>query len=58
MVKEGLAFGSGQAIAHRVVSHMFGPSQQQQPQIQVPTEYIQCMKESKGDAEACKYLLG
>lgn len=61
-IKEGFGFGMGSAIAHRI----FGPKPtvvvQQAPAPAVsasvlPAEYVQCMKESQNNAEACKQYL-
>jgi len=69
-LKEGLAFGVGQGIAHRVVGHVFGGAASNatasnatasnatasKPSSDNP-EYTQCMQESFQDAEACKRFL-
>lgn len=57
-LKEGIAFGVGQSIAHRAVGILLGGSA---PTEQVKTsekpEYVQCMRESKNDEESCKQFL-
>jgi hypothetical protein len=56
-MKEGLAFGVGNAIAHRMI--MGASLQQQQPQQQqqqqMNPEYIQCIKEYN-DKSVCETL--
>jgi hypothetical protein len=47
-MKEGLAFGVGNSIGHRMVGSFMGPSQIQKPLQTTDTnqkEYDQCMKE-------------
>jgi hypothetical protein len=63
-VKEGLAFGIGQSIAHNVIGSMFRtvtPVAAVAPVATVAVtekpEYTQCMKESFGDKEMCKQFL-
>jgi len=66
VIKEGLAFGVGQSIAHRVVGSVFGPTAPTVPT--APTApnqktesfnyaYVQCLKESMNDEKACIHLL-
>jgi hypothetical protein len=60
-VKEGVGFGIGSAIGHRIIGGLFGPSssQSQEPKRR-PTEYEQCLAEHRdfGDSAAfCSYLL-
>ena len=54
-IKEGVAFGVGQSIAHRIVSGVLGGNTNNVscPDVAKP-EFIQCMKESNYDIEACK----
>ncbi len=62
-IKEGFGFGMGSAIAHRifgakptvVVQQPPAPSTEGAPTF--PAEYVQCMKESNDDKEACKQFL-
>jgi hypothetical protein len=59
-LKEGLAFGVGQGIAHRVVGHVFGGAGSNATASKSSSdnpEYTQCMQESFQDAEACKRFL-
>lgn len=67
-MKQGLGFGIGSSIAHNIfdsdktVIHKHEPIQSVQPiqpahPIQASTEYIQCMKESSNNTDACKHLL-
>jgi len=64
-LKEGLAFGVGQGIAHRVVGHVFGGAGSNAAASNAAgsksssdnPEYTQCMQESFQDAEACKRFL-
>lgn len=61
-VKEGVGFGIGSAIGHRVVNGIFGPSppQSRPTESRRPTEYEQCLAEHRdfGDSAAfCSYLL-
>ena len=60
-VKEGVGFGIGSAIGHRIIGGIFAssPSQSQEPKRR-PTEYEQCLAEHRdfGDSAAfCSYLL-
>ena len=58
-VKEGLAFGIGQSVAHNVIGSMFRPVATAAAPVAVTEkpEYTQCMKESFGDKELCKQFL-
>ena len=62
-VKEGVGFGVGSALAHRLVGGLFGPSKPQPPPQEVtrrPTEYEQCLAEHRDFADStafCSYLL-
>jgi hypothetical protein len=56
-VKQGIAFGVGQTISHRIMGG--GVSRSDKTEVSVPRsdakpEFIQCMKESNYDIEACK----
>jgi hypothetical protein len=61
-IKDGFGFGIGSAIAHRIfggsakVEHVHTTQTAQTTQIQNP-EYVQCLKESNQNIEACKHLL-
>ncbi len=61
-IKEGFGFGIGSAIAHRifggtrVVEHVHTQQSTQPQTIQNP-EYVQCLKESNQNVDACKHLL-
>lgn len=58
-VKEGVGFGIGSAIGHRIIGGLFGPSSPQEPKRRL-TEYEQCLAEHRdfGDSAAfCSYLL-
>jgi len=64
VIKEGLAFGVGQSIAHRVVGSVLGSTVSTTPTAPTapaaPTDnyaYVQCLKESMNDENACKHLL-
>jgi hypothetical protein len=52
-VKQGIAFGVGQSIAHRIVGTGGNTNNVSCPDVAKP-EFIQCMKESNYDIEACK----
>ena len=60
-VKEGVGFGIGSAIGHRVVNGLFGSGSSQPHEVRKrPTEYEQCLAEHRdfGDSTAmCSYLL-
>lgn len=57
-LKEGIAFGVGQGIAHRAVSILLGGSAStERVKTAEKQEYVQCMRESKNDEEACKQFL-
>lgn len=77
-IAQGMAFGTGSAVAHRAVGAAAGAlsgdggteaapveyDQQQQPMQQQPqgacaqdkTMFFECLKENKGDQEACRFL--
>jgi hypothetical protein len=56
-MKDGLSFGIGNSLGHRVVGAILGPST-----VQIPTvpkkneEYEQCIKDTN-DKTGCEYLL-
>ena len=55
IVKEGMAFGVGNAIAHNVVNRLFSGSSTVVPIVPVvleKTEYVKCMQETN-DKEYC-----
>jgi len=61
-VKEGLAFGIGQSVAHNIIGSMFrtvAPVATPVATVAVTEkpEYSNCMKESFGDKEICKQFL-
>ncbi|NBT46923.1 MAG: hypothetical protein EBT07_03765 [Actinobacteria bacterium] len=64
-VKEGLAFGIGQSVAHNVIGSMFrtvttvttAAAPVAAVAVTEKPEYTQCMKESFGDKELCKQFL-
>ena len=67
-VKEGLAFGIGQSVAHNVIGSMFRTVTPVTTAAAVAApvatvavtekpEYTKCMKESFGDKEMCKQFL-
>jgi hypothetical protein len=64
VVKDGLGFGFGSAIAHRVVGSVLGSSQysqvQPQAQVQIPEkkniEYEQCMQDYN-NIDVCEIYL-
>ena len=56
-IKEGIAFGIGQSVAHRAIGAIFGSSATQNNSVPEKPEYIQCMKETFQDKEACKQYL-
>jgi len=55
-VKQGIAFGVGQSIAHRIVGSVLGSDIKEVSvsRSDAKPEFIQCMKESNYDIEACK----
>ena len=57
-LKEGIAFGAGQSIAHRAIGILVGGSAPtERVQVSEKPEYVQCMRESKNNEEACKQFL-
>lgn len=56
-MKEGLAFGVGNAIAHRVIMGSSLQQQKQEPaqQLNLNPEYIQCVKEYN-DKAVCEAM--
>ncbi len=61
---QGFGLGAGQSIAFNmfrsdpVVKHVHeSPSVQSIPSGTLPREYVQCMKESQNNTEACKQYL-
>jgi len=59
IMKEGIAFGVGQSIAHRIVGGLLGATPTPTPTpstVSNNLEYVQCMKESQNNVEACKHL--
>lgn len=57
-LKEGIAFGVGQSIAHRAIGILVGGSAPtEHVQVGEKPEYVQCMRESKNNEEACKQFL-
>lgn len=54
IVKEGMAFGVGNAVAHNVVNRLFGSSNTVVP---VKTEYVKCMQETNDKEYCAKYDL-
>ena len=60
-LKEGIAFGVGQGIAHRAIGILLGGTA---PTEHIKTtetpekpEYLQCLRESKNNQDACKQFL-
>jgi hypothetical protein len=60
-IKEGIAFGVGQSVAHRAIGAIFGSPATQEKSVTIiaaeKPEYTQCMKETFQDKEACKQYL-
>lgn len=57
-IKQGIAFGVGQSIAHRAIGILVGGSAPtERVQVSEKPEYVQCMRESKNNEEACKQFL-
>jgi len=62
VMKEGIAFGVGQSIAHRILGMAISTTNNTTPSVTPVTrietpEYIQCMKESSNDKDFCKQYL-
>ena len=60
IVKEGMAFGVGNAIAHNVVNRLLGGSSTVVPVVPVvpeKTEYSKCMQETNDKEYCAKYDL-
>lgn len=57
-IKEGVAFGIGSSVGHRIVGNLMGNSQTESPvqNTDKKTEYDQCIKEYN-DESACKRFL-
>ena len=56
-MKEGVAFGVGNAIAHRIVGSIMGPAIVQNPIIdKKQEEYEQCIKDNN-DKSGCEHIL-
>jgi hypothetical protein len=57
-LKEGIAFGAGQSIAHRAIGILLGGSASaEHVKVSEKPEYVQCMRESNSNEEACKQFL-
>jgi hypothetical protein len=54
IVKEGMAFGVGNAVAHNAINRLFGTSNTVVP---VKTEYAKCMQETNDKEYCAKYDL-
>ena len=52
IVKEGMAFGTGSAIAHNIIGRLFGGSSPVTP----VNAYNQCMELTKNNHEVCEHL--
>lgn len=56
-MKEGVSFGIGNSLGHRLVGAILGPSTVQTPKVDKKhEEYEQCMKDTN-DKSGCEYLL-
>jgi hypothetical protein len=53
---QGFGLGAGQAIAHNIF-RSDPPPVKVVTETEMPTAFVQCMKESKNDVEVCKHLL-
>lgn len=67
-VKQGVGFGAGSAIGHRLIGGLFGSSNPTQPTIQQPTlpttqpyyaseSYMSCIQNNKENPEVCRPFL-
>jgi hypothetical protein len=59
-VKQGFALGMGQAIAHNIFRSAPPPPQPPAPHSQngdLPTEFVQCMKDHPNDIDLCKQFI-
>lgn len=53
---QGFGLGAGQAIAHNIF-RSDPPPVKVVTETEMPTAFVQCMKETKNDVEACKQFL-
>lgn len=62
-VIQGFGLGAGQAIAHNifrsdpVVKHTYENPSSQTTNLELPKEFVQCMKDNNDDKELCKQFL-
>jgi hypothetical protein len=66
IVKEGMAFGVGNAVAHSVIGRLFGGSSSvaatpaaapAAAPVSEKLQYTQCLELTKGNHEVCEHLL-
>jgi hypothetical protein len=61
IVKEGMAFGVGNAVAHSVIGRLFGGVAVAPASVAPPSEktaYNHCLELTNGNQEVCDHLLG
>lgn len=54
VVKEGMAFGTGSAIAHNIIGRLFGGTSPVTPA--KVTQYEHCMELTQNNQEVCEHL--
>lgn len=54
IVKEGMAFGAGNAVAHQVIGRLFGAAST--ASTSALTQYEQCMELTHKNQEVCEHL--
>jgi hypothetical protein len=55
IVKEGMAFGAGNAVAHNIIGRLFSGSSAVAPAAKV-NAYDQCLELTKNNHEVCDHL--
>ena len=58
IVKEGMAFGVGNAVAHSVIGRLFGGVAVAPAPASEKTAYNHCLVLTNGNQEVCEHLLG
>jgi len=56
VVKEGMAFGAGNAVAHNIIGRLFGGSSSVAPSAAKVSMYDQCLELTKNNHEVCEHL--
>ena len=56
VVKEGMAFGAGNAVAHNIIGRLFGGSSSVVPSAAKVNEYDHCLELTKNNHEVCDHL--